>query len=432
MLQDRYMSKVAGNVKVADDIKEVLRNDRQAWSVICALVLTISIPASMISTSDYNQENRYNNEASYIFITSISVCTTTSILVIWNSTYAYLKINQLESHKLSEYMHLISIKKKDNLLFLVTNSITILANLSFFSIAMLLVSAVYLFYGAIYFWISMPIISFGIISVIYNEYSIQTIFNSINNKIIINNNDDNDNNNIIMEEIPKSCNGCNMCNNLDSNKEKCYKLEELRIEKKRRKLYFIRNMIIERKKILEIEIEKQNVTNFCQGCSMCDEIGNCNRIEQLKKEQLDIHKQKNEVDLELETLNNQIDQTQIDLIRLEKKFNLEKDKRDTIAQIKDIELQIQKNIQNCTPDCSICNGELNCANIENNNFRDKLYLYKNDIDKKIENIEQLPININEIQWLPRRNINETEIEEPTIENGLINLNVHSFSQYIKK
>jgi hypothetical protein len=79
-------------------------------------------------------------------------------------------------------MNLISKKKKDNLFFLVTNSITILANLSFLSIAMLLVSAVYLFYGAIYFWISIPIISFGIISVIYNEYLIQTIYNNIQNK----------------------------------------------------------------------------------------------------------------------------------------------------------------------------------------------------------------------------------------------------------
>lgn len=177
-----YASPVAGHINVGKDIKEVLRNDRQAWSVICALVLTISIPASMVSISNFNPENRYNDEASYIFITSISVCTTTSILVIWNSTYAYLKINQLESHKLSEYMELISKKKKDNLFFLLTNSITILANLSFLSIAMLLVSAVYLFYGAIYFWISMPIISFGIISVIYNEYSIQTIYNNIQNK----------------------------------------------------------------------------------------------------------------------------------------------------------------------------------------------------------------------------------------------------------
>lgn len=180
-MADVQVSRMAGNINVQDDIKEVLRNDRQAWAIICALVLTISVPASMISKSNFNPDNHYNKEVAYLFITSISVSTTTSIIVIWNSTYSYLKINQLEKHKLSEYLSEISKKKEKNPLFLLTNSTTLLANFSFLSIAILFVSATYLFNGAIFFWISMPIISIGLISVIYNEYSIQKIYNDINN-----------------------------------------------------------------------------------------------------------------------------------------------------------------------------------------------------------------------------------------------------------
>jgi len=57
---DIGISRIAGNINVGNDIKEVLRYDRQAWSFICALVLTISVPASMISTSNFNPDNSYS------------------------------------------------------------------------------------------------------------------------------------------------------------------------------------------------------------------------------------------------------------------------------------------------------------------------------------------------------------------------------------
>jgi hypothetical protein len=267
-MADIQVSRIAGNVHVGDDIKEVLRNDRQAWAVICALVLTISVPASMISKSNFNPNNHYNNEVAYLFITSISVSTTTSILVIWNSTYSYLKINQLEKHKLSEYLFQISKKKESNPLFLLTNSTTLLANLSFLSIAILFVSATYLFNGAIFFWISMPIIMIGIISVIYNEYSIQTIYNNIN--------------------VPKMT--------------ETEKIERIKMERKQRQELEDNNRLNQ----LMIELDIKKIPNICYGCSMCKDSRtppssrpctpvvyypeNCNRLGKLKE----IYEEQNE------------------------------------------------------------------------------------------------------------------------------------------
>ena len=283
---DIGISQIAGNIKVGDDIKEVLRYDRQAWSFICALVLTISVPASMISTSNFNQNNSYNKEASYIFITSISICTTSSILVIWNSTYAYLKINQLEKDKLSDYMDLISKKKNSDTLFWITNSITILANVSFLSIAMLLVSATYLFYGGIYFWISMPILSFGIISVLYNEFSMQKIYNLVNSK---NNAKEHYDINLTLNKLPIfTCNGCDTCNN--NYVFGCDRIHQLEISAKKK--------LLDDRKIKLIQIRnrlysnKEKLKNCCIGITMYIDIEKIKILEheivQIDREIIDI------------------------------------------------------------------------------------------------------------------------------------------------
>lgn len=107
---------------------------------------------------------------SYVFVAAAALCTSSSILSIWNATYTLLKINSLPTECTRAFLRKLDKAKTKmggvgNLL--VTS--VIYANISLASLLTFVCSAVYLFFGPVHFFIVLPIFLVTIITAFLHE-----------------------------------------------------------------------------------------------------------------------------------------------------------------------------------------------------------------------------------------------------------------------
>ena len=166
-----------GVLQAQREFKEVVKVDRAAWTLVAALVLTICVPASMAGIGGFNPDNTLNQEVSYVYVVALTTCTAASLLCIWNATYTFLKLNALPPSATREFMKRLSkIKKSAGGLGELLVGVAAWANIAFVSLAVLVTSSVYLNYGAVHFWIALPIMLVASAVALYNERKMQHFF----------------------------------------------------------------------------------------------------------------------------------------------------------------------------------------------------------------------------------------------------------------
>jgi len=153
--------------------KESAKKDREAWTIVSALILTICIPASMIGTLDYKDDNLYNKEVSYVYTGALCTCAAASILSIWNATNSMLRINALPPRMVPQYLRSMeSLRRQGTFLgwcSWVLMGSALWANIAFLAIVVLIVSAVYLYYGGEHLIIAIPIMATTVVIALSSE-----------------------------------------------------------------------------------------------------------------------------------------------------------------------------------------------------------------------------------------------------------------------
>eukprot|EP00955_Chlamydomonas_euryale_P097244 365063-Chlamydomonas_euryale.AAC.2 len=159
------------------EFKSVILADRGAWTIAAALVLTIAIPASFASAQNFLASNAYNTPVSYVYVASLVVCATASVMCIWNATFTFVKINALPAGSTESFMiRLDTAKRHAHGFGELVIGVVVWAGIAFFSVAVLLASSVYLHHGPVHFFIAAGIELSGIILACHNERLLQRCF----------------------------------------------------------------------------------------------------------------------------------------------------------------------------------------------------------------------------------------------------------------
>lgn len=168
--QEAYVSQSGlDELAALQDFKEAYKGDKTAWTITAALVLTICIPAAMIGAQDHNSSNAYNKEVLYVYVAALTCCAASSMLCISNATTMYLKINMLPATLVPKLLDLVDSQtdKLPVVHYLLGSAMWAKAAMG--SVSILLICAVYLFYGATYLYLSTPIIVLAVLLAVYHQ-----------------------------------------------------------------------------------------------------------------------------------------------------------------------------------------------------------------------------------------------------------------------